>query len=119
MLFCSRQYLLFFAVVFTLYWSVRHARTRVYLLLAASFFFYASWNHWLAAIIGVSTALDYLIARGIETSPSPRRRKFLLTVSLVANLGLLCYFKYADFFLRSLETALSAAGASASLPVLS
>src|SRR5262249_48644130 len=39
-------------------------------------------------------------------------------ISLVANLGLLCYFKYANFFLRSVEEALQAAGATASLPVL-
>lgn len=120
MLFCSQQYLLFFAAVFLIYWTLPWARARVYLLLAASFYFYASWNEWLAAIICVSSTLDFFVARGIEASPSNSvtRRRLLLSVSIVANLGLLCYFKYANFFLESLEQTLHAAGIAASLPVL-
>ncbi len=119
MLFCSQQFLIFFGLVFTAYWLLPWRRARVWLLLAASFYFYASWNKWLAVLVCGSTAVDYLIARGMEASGSPRVRKLLLAGSLVGNLGLLCYFKYANFFLQSLETALHAAGASASLPVLS
>jgi alginate O-acetyltransferase complex protein AlgI len=118
MLFCSGEFLLFFSVVFVAYWALPWARARVGLVLAASFYFYASWNRWLAGIIAVSTALDYLIARGLEADSSSWRRKLLLSASLVGNLGLLVYFKYADFFLRSVEDALRAAGATASLPVL-
>jgi alginate O-acetyltransferase complex protein AlgI len=46
-------------------------------------------------------------------------RKSLLAGSLIVNLGILCYFKYVNFFLQSLQDALHAAGAAASLPVLS
>ena len=119
MLFCSEQYLLFFGLVFAVYWAMPWQRARVYLLLAASFYFYASWNHWLAAIIAVSSSLDYCIARAMDGSTDTRRRKLLLSVTIAANLGLLCYFKYANFFLASLEQALRAAGATVSLPVLS
>ncbi len=119
MLFCSSAFLLFFAVVFTLYWLLPWARARVLLLLAASCYFYASWNKWLACIVVASTFLDYWVARGMEASRVPWVRRLLLALSLVANLGLLCYFKYANFFLESLAAALRAAGASASLPVLS
>src|SRR5262245_11214286 len=118
MLFCSQHFFLFFAVVFAVYWASPWARLRVYLLLAASIYFYASWNHWLAALICLSTVMDYGIARGMDASASPRWRRALLVGSLVANLGLLVYFKYANFFLHSLEQALRACGASASLPVL-
>ena len=118
MLFCSQQYLVFFSAVFCLYWLVPWQRCRVWLLLAASFYFYSSWNKWLAGIICLSTTLDYAVARGMEASASRHRRKLLLGLSLVGNLGLLCYFKYANFFLRSLEEALHAIGASASFPVL-
>jgi alginate O-acetyltransferase complex protein AlgI len=118
MLFCSREFLIFFAGVFCLYWAVRWHRARVWLLLVASFYFYASWNKWLALIIVVSTTLDYLVALGMDATERPVWRRSLLGVSLAANLGLLCYFKYANFFLRSLEEALQAAGATASLPVL-
>jgi alginate O-acetyltransferase complex protein AlgI len=118
MLFCSRQFLLFFAVLFALYWMLPWRRVRVWLLLAASFYFYASWNKQLALIICASTLLDYLLALGMERSTVTWRRKLLLMLSLTANLGLLCYFKYANFFLDSLTQALHAAGSSIRLGVL-
>jgi alginate O-acetyltransferase complex protein AlgI len=118
MLFCSQAFLLFFAAVFTLYWVMPWQRARVWLLLAASFYFYASWNHWLALLICVSTVIDYFLARGIDTWKSPRGRTILLLLNLAGNLGLLGFFKYANFFLESLEQALLLAGASASMPVL-
>jgi alginate O-acetyltransferase complex protein AlgI len=113
MLFCTQEFAVFFLVVFAVYWLLPWARARVYLLLAASFYFYASWNPWLALLICASTTVDFFLARGIEASHSPRRRKLLLTVNIVGNLSLLCYFKYANFFLASLEQALQAAGYSA------
>jgi alginate O-acetyltransferase complex protein AlgI len=118
MLFCSPEFFGFFAVVFTLYWAMPWHRPRVWLLTAASFYFYASWNKWLALIIAVSTTLDYLLAQGMEATGRQPLRRLLLLASLVGNLGLLVYFKYANFFLHSVEQALRAAGATASLPVL-
>jgi alginate O-acetyltransferase complex protein AlgI len=97
---------------------VGHDRARVGLLLAASFFFYASWNKWLALLICVSTALDYLVALGLEKLTSQRWRRLLLLVSLAANLGLLAYFKYANFFLHSVDDALHTLHAHTALPVL-
>ena len=118
MLFCSEKFLIFFIVVFLTYWALPWHRARVWLLVGASFYFYASWNKWLAGIICLSTAMDYFIARGMEAMTSARRRRLLLLISLAANLGLLVYFKYANFFLQSLEEALHAVGETASLPVL-
>jgi len=118
MQFCTQKFFLFFLLIFTLYWTLRWRRIRVVLLLAASFYFYASWNKRLALLICVSTFLDYLLALGIEYSTVNWRRKLLLCVSLFANLGLLCYFKYANFFLLSLNEALKAAGMSASFHTL-
>jgi alginate O-acetyltransferase complex protein AlgI len=118
MLFCSQKFLVFFAAVFAVYWTLPWHRVRVWLLLVASFYFYACWNEWLALLICVSTAFDYGIARGLDAAASPRLRKLLLLLSLTANLGLLGYFKYANFFLGSLEQALHSAGAAVSLPVL-
>jgi alginate O-acetyltransferase complex protein AlgI len=118
MLFCSEKFLVFFTIVFVAYWGLPWPRARVWLLLGASFYFYASWNKWLALIICVSTAMDYFIARGMEAWSSTRGRRLLLVISLVANLGLLVYFKYANFFLHSLEETLHAVGGTAMLPVL-
>ncbi len=119
MLFCSFEFLVFFLGVFCVYWAMPWHRARVWLLLLASFAFYASWNRWLAALIVLSTTIDYFLARAIEASPALRVRRLLLTINVVGNLGLLCYFKYVNFFLDSLTHALQAAGLEASLPTLS
>jgi len=118
MLFHTQQFLFFFAVVFALYWAMPWPRARVWLLVVASFYFYVSWNAWLAALIGASATVDYVLGRQIEASVSQRVRKFLLTASIVWNLGQLAYFKYANFFLDSIEHVLRAAGAASSLPTL-
>jgi alginate O-acetyltransferase complex protein AlgI len=72
----------------------------------------------LAALICLSTLVDYLLARGMEATGRPALRRFFLGVSLVGNLGLLAYFKYANFFLQSVEQSLHALGHSASIPLL-
>jgi alginate O-acetyltransferase complex protein AlgI len=55
----------------------------------------------------------------MDASTSPRRRKQLVFLSVAMNLGLLCYFKYANYFLASLQQALELVHATASFPVLS
>jgi alginate O-acetyltransferase complex protein AlgI len=62
--------------------------------------------------------LDYGLARVLDITQSPLRRKLLLGVSLTVNLGVLVYFKYANFFLAELGQVLQRAGASTSFPVL-
>src|SRR5262245_17808392 len=119
MLFCTREFLYFFLLVFAAYWLLPWRRPRVWLLLAASFYFYAHWNHWLALLICFSTTLDYCLARVMDSARSQRLRRGLMALSVGANLGLLCYFKYANFCLHSLEETLRAAGLESSLPVLS
>lgn len=119
MLFCSQTFLVFFAIVFAAYWALPSHRLRVWLLLVASFYFYASWNRWLAALIAASSVLDFAVGLGLDRARSSARRKLLLVLSLAANLGLLFYFKYANFFLESAQAALRACGSETSLPLLS
>jgi alginate O-acetyltransferase complex protein AlgI len=118
MLFCSLKFLYFFLAVFVAYWSLPWQRGRVLLLVAVSIYFYACWNRWLALILCVSTLADFLIARGMEASATPRLRRLLLLASLAGNLGLLCYFKYANFFLESLQELADTLGLRLSMPVL-
>jgi alginate O-acetyltransferase complex protein AlgI len=118
-LFCSQAYLVFFLSVFALYWATPWQRLRVWLLLAASFYFYSCWSPWLAVLVFASSAVDFFLAGRIAAARSERWRKGLVALSVTANLGLLCYFKYANFFLDSLGRALRAAGAEISLPTLS
>ena len=118
MLFNSEIYFWFFLSVFALYWMLPWTRARTYLLLAASFYFYFSWSQLLAFVVCASAMVDYGLARGMEAAKTPRRKRLLLLVSIVGNLGLLCYFKYANFFLDSLYQALATAGLSAPRPLL-
>lgn len=118
MLFCSQTYLVFFSAVFAAYWLLPWPKARVWLLLAASYYFYASWNRWLALIVVATSTMDYVLALGMDRLRREALRKTLLVLSLIMNLGLLVYFKYANFFLDSLREAVRAAGGSVSLPVL-
>lgn len=119
MLFCSEKYLIFFICIFTTYWLAPWRRARVWLLLAASFYFYASWNQWLAVLITATTVMDYLLARAMDRMQTQSLRRVFLGLSLAVNFGFLVYFKYANFFLDSLQQALRAAGIETSFPVLS
>ncbi len=112
MLFCTNPFTLFFILVMAVYWAIPDRRARVYLLLAASFVFYASCCWQLAFLIVISTTIDFYLACGIEDSTNPRRKKQLLLINICGNLGLLCFFKYTNFFLVTISQALMATGLS-------
>jgi alginate O-acetyltransferase complex protein AlgI len=118
LLFCSHQFCAFLAIVIAAYWCLHWHSARVYVLLAASAYFYASWNRSLALVLCGSAVLDYLLALGMDSCKSSRIRKSLLLLSLASNLGLLCYFKYANFFLRSAEETAASLGLQVALPTL-
>jgi len=101
MLFNTPQYFAFLIVVLILfYYGPRDLRKTI--LLAASYFFYGYWNaRFLALLIGL-TAIDYSAAHWITRSSTPRSRKAALIVSLIANLGLLGFFKYYNFLAGNL-----------------
>ncbi len=102
LLFTHHQYLIFFVVVFAAYWAMPWKRLRVYLLLAASYFFYATFNQWLAVIVVGTATLDWLLALGIEHAKRRWLARSLMLLSIGVNLSVLCYFKYVNFFLDSI-----------------
>jgi alginate O-acetyltransferase complex protein AlgI len=107
MLFTTHQYLIFFLIVFAVYWAMPWPRLRVYLLLAASFYFYASWNQWLALLVTGTATLDYVLARGMNATDRRGLRRLFAGTSIGVNLGVLFFFKYTNFFLESLYQAFS------------
>jgi len=109
-LFTSSEFLFFFLVVFSGYWLLPAGRLRVGLLLAASYYFYMSWNGRLAMVVAASSLADFLFALWIERSTSVKCRKTLLLLSITMNLGVLVYFKYANFFLETLHQMLAGIG---------
>ncbi|HEY4121366.1 MAG TPA: MBOAT family O-acyltransferase, partial [Byssovorax sp.] len=144
MLFTTSKYAIFFAVAFTVSWTLASLARRLApgsraalwprlgFLLAASYFFYAAWDwRYLPLIFGSST-VDFFLARaiaqtrraGVDPAAGARRRKRLLVVTVALNLGFLGFFKYWDFALdnalalRSLVTGAAPAITSAKLLVL-
>ena len=109
MTFVSFEFCVLFALVFVTFWSVGRASQNV-LLLAASYVFYGWWDWRFLSLIAASTVLDYVVARAIQQASSAKVRRALLLVSLLANLSLLGFFKYFNFFVDSLRAGLDGLG---------
>lgn len=116
-LFHNVEFLAFLLPVLLGYW-VLPSRWRNAFLLVASYAFYASWNWRFLGCILASTAVDYLCGLGIHRSDSPGRRKLLLSLSVCANLGMLGFFKYSNFFIESIVAALGGLGITLDVPTL-
>ena len=116
MLFNTTTFLLFFAVVYSLYLGgSRYKVLQNVLLLAASYVFYGYWNWRFLLLIAVSTLVDYSIGLLLGRTPgdTPQgqfRRKLLLFTSVAVNLSILGFFKYFNFFADSLADILSMIG---------
>jgi alginate O-acetyltransferase complex protein AlgI len=108
MLFNTTRFFVFLSVVLALFY-VLPRRFRKYLVLAASYFFYASWNPKFIALLLTLTAIDFTAGMWLERTEAPRRRRMILIGSLVANLGFLGFFKYYNFLADNLSTALGKA----------
>lgn len=81
-----------------------------YIALGASIAFYA-WGapQFVFVIIG-STIIDFFIVRNLHRSSDDKIRKRFLLASLTMNLGLLAYFKYANFFIENVNGVLNSIG---------
>src|SRR5687768_10113113 len=102
MLFNSGVFLKFFAGFLLLYWLARnHLRARNILIVVASYLFYGWWDYRFLGLILFSSLLDYFVGLGIARQNDARRRKLWLTASIAANLVILGFFKYFDFFVTS------------------
>jgi D-alanyl-lipoteichoic acid acyltransferase DltB (MBOAT superfamily) len=106
--FNTQAFVLFFALVFALYWLIprRWQMTRIWLLVAASFHFYAAWSKDLAFLVLTTTLADYLFGRLMDSTERQRIRLGVVFASITMNLGVLCYFKYRGFFLNELHESL-------------
>ena len=98
MLFSTPEFLIFFILLLTGLYLLSQYRDQKFLLLGASYIFYMWWNPVFILLIIFSTIIDYFIGRRMEHAEQPALRRNLLIVSLCANLGVLGFFKYANFF---------------------
>jgi len=117
MLFNSPAFAIFLPVMLLVYWALR-GRPRQWALLAGSYFFYSVWDWRFTGLLVLSTAIDFVCGRVLDGCAAPRRRKAIVTASVIANLGILAGFKYFNFFRDSAAALLSACGFGADLPML-
>jgi D-alanyl-lipoteichoic acid acyltransferase DltB (MBOAT superfamily) len=110
MVFNSYTFIAFFAVILFLHnlpfsWKVKKVN-----LLLASYIFYAAWNPPFILLLWFSTVIDYFVGRALYNEENKHKKKVLLVVSLIGNLGMLCFFKYGGFLLDNFVALVNGLG---------
>jgi alginate O-acetyltransferase complex protein AlgI len=107
MLFNSLDFAIFLPIVFVLYWFVvnKYLKHQNILIAIASYVFYGWWDWRFLALILFSSLVDYMIGVSLGREQNLYKRKVLLLISILVNLGFLGFFKYYNFFLDNFKTA--------------
>lgn len=107
MLFNSIDFAIFLPIVFLLYWFVtnKNLKFQNLLIVIASYVFYGWWDWRFLSLIIFSTLVDYSVGYYLGKENNTIKRKALLWISILVNLGFLGFFKYYNFFLDNFITA--------------
>jgi len=117
MLFNTIDFVIFFILVVAAVAIYKNRIFQHFFLLIASFFFFYYSSNYLISLLIASTLLDYYVGKSIWKSKSIQKKKALLVTSLVGNLGLLGFFKYANFGIEQFNSLSSNFGID-SIPML-
>src|SRR3984957_61495 len=101
MVFNSYTFIAFFIIMLILHNLPFSWKTKKINLLIASYIFYAAWNPPFILLLWLSTVVDFFVGRALYTQENKHKRKLLLVISLIGNLGMLCFFKYGGFLLEN------------------
>ncbi len=109
MIFNSLDFAIFLPVVFLLYWFVFNKNLKIQnlLIVVASYVFYGWWDWRFLFLILFSTLVDYAVGISLEKETNSMKRKGLLWISILVNLGFLGFFKYYNFFLDNFVASFS------------
>ncbi len=114
MQFNTYTFAVFFAAVVAIDRVLRGWTARKVFLLIASYAFYAAWDPVFVVLLWLSTIVDWKVAAWIAAT----RRRSLVVLSLIVNLGLIGYFKYGGFVVDNLnELGLDLARPDIVLPI--
>ncbi len=107
MLFNSFEFLIYLPTVFIIYWFLvqKNIKLQNVFLLVASYVFYGWWDWRFLSLIVFSSIVDFLIGVYLSKTENNQKRKLLLSISILVNLGFLGFFKYYNFFLESFVDA--------------
>src|SRR3954447_16507413 len=107
MVFNSLTFIAFFALVLAMHSLPLGWTTKKINLLIASYIFYSAWNPPFVILLWISTVVDWYASQGLVRSVVPWRRRVWMLTSVVANLGMLGYFKYGGFLLENFAALLN------------
>ena len=110
MVFNTLTFVVFFAIVVALHALPFGWTTRKVNLLIASYIFYAAWNPPFILLLWISTVVDWYAAQGLVRAQRPSARRAWMLLSVVANLGMLLYFKYGTFLLNNFTALMASVG---------
>lgn len=112
MLFNSIGFGLFFSTVFVMYWYIfnKSLKQQNLFLLIVSLFFYSCWDWRFLFLLLFSISLDFFLGNQIYIANNPTKKKILLWLSIIVNLGALGFFKYYNFFIDNFTDFLSLFG---------
>ncbi len=110
MTFLSIEFAVLLAALLVSLFLVKNRTGRKYLLLAAGCVFYAWWDWRLFLVMAGVTILNYAIGSLMAARDEKSAKRHLLWLGLSLNFLVLGYFKYAGFFVESLESAASVFG---------
>jgi alginate O-acetyltransferase complex protein AlgI len=117
--FTSLVFIAFCLCFYPLYFLVaNNVRSRNRLVLLASYLFYGWWDWRFLFLIILTCTIDYKVAQWIEDTARSERKRHLLWISLVSNLGVLGFFKYFNFFIGSFKSLLGSFGLHEDLATL-
>jgi len=118
MLFNSTEFLFFFPIVTALFF-ILPAKVRWILLLAASCFFYMFFKPEYILILAFTIIIDYFAGILIENTVGKSEKRKFLILSLLANIGVLAFFKYYNFINGNLTSLGQVLGFTNKIPYLS
>jgi alginate O-acetyltransferase complex protein AlgI len=106
MVFSSNIFLFFFLPIFLIAYFITPQKFRNYMLLLFSLIFYAYGAPDFVFLLVGECIVNYFIVRGMAKTEKTGTKKWLCALSIVMALGLLLYFKYANFFMENLNAIL-------------
>jgi alginate O-acetyltransferase complex protein AlgI len=109
----------FLPLVVILYYVFRRTIWANVIILAFSYYFYGSNAAWYLIPLVVTSLIDFFVGLRLSKTEHPIARKAWLIISLVANLGLLSFFKYTPWLIGCVNSSLAAAGVAFAVPALS
>ncbi|MEO2105520.1 MAG: MBOAT family protein, partial [Actinomycetota bacterium] len=119
MLFPTIDFAVFFVVVLTGSWLLMPRRGEwKFFVLVASYVFYGWWNPRFCLLLAGVTLVNHFGGTAVSRLPVGRARSLVLALTVVADLGVLGFFKYYGFFVTSVTNSLASIGVTVAPPLL-